>query len=138
MLVDAVFRTKPLCLFAENFFYLSDFLLDFPAYLFSLAFSLEIWVVRQLACFFLHFPLQVVKLSLCFILDTWLHWVAPLKKPDQVFLTGVPLPERKGGSNLFSLCRLDARICIRCPGFFPSFRTVHCNIFQPSRYTSSL
>jgi hypothetical protein len=59
----SLFPRGTVFLFAQNFFDLSDFFLDFPAYLFGLAFGFEVGIIRQLPRFFLHFSFQVMKLA---------------------------------------------------------------------------
>jgi len=73
----SLFPRGTVFLFAQNFFDLSDFFLDFPAYLFGLAFGFEVGIIRQLPRFFLHFSFQVMKLALYLILCAWLHWIHP-------------------------------------------------------------
>ena len=103
-------------LFAENFLHLPDLFLDFPADLLSLAFSLEVGIIRHLPGF--------IALLLHLI------W------PDFPDLGHIPL--LKEFSTRFCPCRPDARICSQCPASFPSIHTARCNISHPSPCMSSL
>src|SRR5450432_4019531 len=70
-------RSKDLsALCPEDSFHLADLLLDFPAYLFVLAFGFQVGIICQLSCLLLNLTLHFVNLARYLILGTWLHLVS--------------------------------------------------------------
>ena len=53
-------------LFSEDFLHLADVLLDFPAYLFVLAFGFQVGIIRHLSCLLLNLTLHFVNLA-CYL-----------------------------------------------------------------------
>ena len=64
----------------EDFLHLADFLLDFPAYLFVLAFGFQVGIIRHLSCLLLNLTLHFVNLARYLILSAWLHLVASFER----------------------------------------------------------
>ena len=58
---------------------MADFLLDFPTYLFALAFGFQVGIVRQLSCLLLNLTLHFVNLARNLILGARLHPIAPFE-----------------------------------------------------------
>jgi hypothetical protein len=69
----------------EHFLNLADCLLDFPAYLFTLAFGFQVGIVRHSSDFFLNFAFHFVKFAFGFVLRALPHGLFLLYRD----LTGV-------------------------------------------------
>ena len=73
-------QAEPSTLFFEDFLHLAYFLLDFPAYLFDLAFGFQVGIVRRSSNLLFNFTFQLVKLSFCFVLSALPHGLSPLTR----------------------------------------------------------
>src|ERR1700688_1396230 len=72
--------SEPSTLFSKDFLHLADFLLDFSAHLFVLAFGFQIGIVRQFSCLLLNLTLHFLNLARYLILSAWLHFVASFER----------------------------------------------------------
>jgi hypothetical protein len=67
------YEQSTLC--SQGFLDLADFLLDFPAYLFVLAFGFQVRIIRHMSRLLLDLSLHFVNLPRYLVLGTWLQFV---------------------------------------------------------------
>jgi hypothetical protein len=70
-------ETMPVSRLFDDLFQLSDFLLDFPAYLFSNTRAFQVGIIRKFARLFLDLALHFVKPASCFVFRAFLHGCTP-------------------------------------------------------------